>query len=392
MSKKEADLYLSWAEFEDAFEEGKSVAVKVEKVIKGGLLASLGLVKAFIPASHVSLQRENDLQKFIGKNLAARVIELKKNSNNVVLSHKFVLLEEREKRKDKTLATLEEGKTVMGKVSSITRFGVFVDLGGIDGLIYPESLSWGWVNDPHEIVSVGQKIKVRVLKLDIEKRRISLGLKQTKPDPWTLAEKKYQIGSNVVGKVTHLTNFGAFLEIEEGLEGLLHVSDISWDRRIAHPREVLAKGKKTEVKILDVDVKKRRISLGLKQTEPDPWKKLLGEYGVGDKVSGRVEQITNFGVFVNFAPGVDGLIHISELDKEYTSHPETVTSVGSQIEAKIVEIDTEKRRIRLSIRQLREREDKKEKADYFAPKEDEVVIGDFVEEKIKEKLKGNLGK
>ena len=391
LSKKEADLHLNWAKFEAAFEEGKNIQVKVEKVVKGGLLASLGVVKAFIPASHVSLQKENNLERFIGRNLTVRVIELEKRSNNIVLSHKFVLLEEREKRKEKTLAGLEEGNTVMGKVSSITKFGVFVDLGGIDGLIYPESLSWGWVNDPYEVVSVGQKIRVRILKLDREKRKISLGLKQTKPDPWTLAEEKYRIGSNVVGKVTHLTNFGAFIEIEEGLEGLLHASDISWDRRIAHPKEVLVKGKKAEVKILDIDVKKKRISLGLKQTEPDPWKKLLGEYGVGDKVSGRVEQITNFGVFVNLAPGVDGFIHISELDKEYTSHPGTVTSVGSQIEARIVEIDTQKRRIRLSIRQLRERENREE-AGYVSPKEDEIVIGDFVEEKIKEKLKGNFGK
>lgn len=391
LSKKEADVRLDWAKFEEAFEKGRNVRVKAEKVVKGGLLASLGVVKAFIPASHVSLQKERNLEKFMGKNLTARVIEIKKRSNNVVLSRKFLLLEEREKRKEKTLASLEEGKIVMGKVSSITKFGVFVDLGGIDGLIYPESLSWGWVNDPHEVVSVGQKIRVQVLKLDREKRKISLGLKQTKPDPWTLAEEKYRIGSNVVGKVTHLTNFGAFVEIEEGLEGLLHVSDISWDRRIAHPKEVLVTGKKAEVKILDIDVKKKRISLGLKQTEPDPWKKLLEEYGVGDKVSGKVEQITNFGVFVNLAPGVDGFIHISELDKEYISHPEIITSVGSQIEARIVEIDREKRRIRLSIRQLKERKDREETGS-LSPKEDEVVIGDFVEEKIKEKLKGNFGK
>ena len=391
LSKKEADLRLDWTKFEKAFEEGKSIKVKVEKVVKGGLLASLGVVNAFIPASHVSLQKEKDLKKFMGRNLTVRVIEVKKRSNNVVLSRKFLLLEEREKRKEKTLAGLEEGKIVMGKVGSITKFGVFVDLGGIDGLIYPENLSWGWVNDLHEVLSVGDKIKVRVLKLDREKKKISLGLKQTKPDPWTLAGEKYRVDSDVVGKVTHLTNFGAFIEIEEGLEGLLHVSDISWDKRIAHPKEVLVKGEKVEVKILDIDVEKKRISLGLKQTKPDPWKKLLEEYRVGDRISGKVEQITNFGVFVNLAPGVDGFIHVSELDKEYISHPQMVTSVGSQIKAEIVEINREKRRIRLSIRQLKEK-GSGEETGHLPPQEDEVVIGDFIEEKIREKLKGNFGK
>ena len=391
LSKKEAHLRLDWTTFEKAFEEGKSIGVKVEKVVKGGLLASLGIVQAFIPASHVSLQKEKDLKKFIGRNLSVRVIELQKRSNNIVISRKLSLLEEKEKRKEKTLASLEEGKTVMGKVNSITKFGVFVDLGGIDGLIYPENLSWGWVNDPHEIVSVGDKIKTEVLRLDREKKKISLGLKQTKPDPWTLVEEKYRVGSNVVGKVTHLTNFGAFIEIEEGVEGLLHVSDISWHKRIAHPKELLAKGKKLEVKILDINVKKKKISLGLKQTEPDPWEKLLEEYQIGNRISGRVEQITNFGVFVNLAPGVDGFIHVSQLDKEYISHPEMITSVGTQIEAEIVEIDQEKRRIRLSIRQLKEK-DGKEQTSRTSVQEDEMLIGDFVGEKMKEKLKGNFGK
>ena len=206
LSKKEAHLHLDWAKFEKAFEEGKSIKVKVEKVVKGGLLASLGVVQAFIPASHLSLQKEKDLKKFIGRNLSVRVIELQKRSNNVVISRKFSLLEEKEKRKEKTLAGLEEGKIVMGKVNSITKFGVFVDLGGIDGLIYPENLSWGWVNDPHEVISIGDKIKTRVLKLDREKKKISLGLRQTKPDPWTLVGEKYGVGSIVAGSNEFITN------------------------------------------------------------------------------------------------------------------------------------------------------------------------------------------
>jgi len=398
LSKKEADFRLDWEKFSRAFRERKPIAVKVEKIVKGGLLASLGSLKAFIPASHVSLKRKNDLKKFLGKELLVRVIELEKKSKNIVLSRKFLLLEEREKRKEEALSNLEEGKVVTGKVNSITKFGVFVDLGGIDGLIHPENLSWGWVRDPNQIVSVGDKIKVKVLKLNKEKGKISLGLKQTKPNPWTQVEKKYSVGSQIEGTVTHLTDFGAFVEIEEGLEGLIHISDFSWDRRIGHPGEVLREGERVKVKILSIDAKEKRMALGLKQVKPDPWEELLREHKVGDVISGKVEEITDFGVFVNLAPGIDGFIHVSELDEEYVPHPSKIASVGDEIKAQIIEIDEEKRRIRLSMRQLRKREKEEEKREkkeinqLFPPQDDEgVMLRDFIEEKVKEKLKKNFG-
>jgi small subunit ribosomal protein S1 len=400
LSKKEADFRLSWAKFEEAFRDGKPIVVKAVKIVKGGVLASLGPLKAFIPTSHISLKRTDNLRAFIGKNLAVRVIQLEKATRNIVLSRKFLLLEEREKRKEKTLSSLKEGKTVTGRVNSITKFGIFVDLGGIDGLIHPENLSWGWVKDLHSIVSVGDKIKVKVLKMDREKRKISLGLKQTKPDPWTQVQKKYQIGKQIKGKVTHLTNFGAFVEIEEGLEGLIHVSDLSWDKRVGHAREVLRKEEKIEVKILDINAEKKKIALGLKQVKPDPWEKLLQEYKVGDLISGRVQQITDFGVFVNLAPGIDGLIHVSELDKDCGAHPDAAVAVGAKVTTEIVEINREKRRIRLSLRQLKKKagKQKKEKGkteeidNLNLLKEDAIVMGDFIEEKVKKKLKKSFNK
>lgn len=392
LSKNEADLHLDWAKFSEAFEQGEPIILKVEKVVKGGLLAILGSLKAFIPASHVSLKKREDLMKYLGKNIRVRIIELDRNSKNIVASRKFLLLEEKEKRKELTLSGLKEGEIVTGRVNSITNFGVFVDLGGIDGLIHPENLSWGWVKDPQEIVSVGRKIRIKVLKLDRDKGKISLGLKQTKPDPWSLVKDKYQVNSLVKGKITHLTNFGAFVEIEEGLEGLIHVSDLSWDKRIEHPREIIKVGDEVEVKILGVDAEGKKMALGLKQTQPDPWEKLLQEYKIGDIISGKVEEITNFGVFVNLAPGIDGLIHVSELDNEYVTHPEKVTAMGEKIEAQIVEIDHRRRRIRLSVRQLKEKikkvkKVKEQNVPLPTPGDEEISIGDFIGEKIREKLR-----
>ncbi|TET09319.1 S1 RNA-binding domain-containing protein [Candidatus Aerophobetes bacterium] len=307
LSEREADFRLSWAKFEEAFKQNESIVVKVKKIVKGGLLASLNSLNAFIPASHISLNKGDNLKEFIGRDISVRVIKLEKNLKNIVLSRKLFLLEEKEKRKEKTLASLEEGKIVAGRVSSITKFGIFVNLGGIDGLIYPENLSWEWVKNPQDLLSRGDEIKVKVLKLDKERGKISLGLKQTKPDPW---------------------------------------------------------------------------------------KKLLQKYKVGDIVSGKVQQITNFGVFVNLASGIDGLIHISELDKEYVPHPEKVTSIGKDVKAEIVEIDEKKRRIRLSVRRLiktkkeTKKKEKEEKINSLPSfEEDGIVIGDFIEEKMKEKLK-----
>lgn len=406
LSKKEADFRLEWTKFEEAFKQSKPIVVKIEKMVRGGFLTRLNSLDTFLPASHISLRRRENLKKFVGEKISVRVIELNKKSKNIVLSRKILLLEEKEERRKKTLDSLEEGQIVTGKVNSVTKFGIFVDLGGIDGLVYPENLSWGWVKDPGYLISKGDKLKLKVLKLDKEKGKISLGLKQTEPDPWNEVEKKYEMGSIVSGKVTDLTDFGAFVEIEKGVEGLIHLSDLSWDKRIGHPKEILGKEKKVEVKVLNIDTKKRKISLGLKQTKPDPWKELLEKHKVGDMISGKVQQITNFGVFVNLAPGIDGMIHVSELDEEYVPHPEKIALVGDDIKAEIVEIDREKRRIRLSVRRLMERKRKgqreeikkegqrkrprkrRESASIFSSSgKDGIVIGDFIEEKIKEQLR-----
>ncbi|MBE0478277.1 30S ribosomal protein S1 [Candidatus Aerophobetes bacterium] len=396
LSKKEADFRLDWTKFIEAFEEGKPIQVKVTKIVKGGLVATIGYLNCFIPASHVSLKRNVNLKKYPGQTLEVRVIELDKKNKNVVVSRKFLELEEKEKRKDKILSNLEEGQIVKGKVSSITKFGVFIDLGGIDGLIYPENLSWGWVKDPKEVVSVGQEIQAKVLKLDRDREKISLGSKQVKPDPWSIVEEKYRLGSEVNGKVTHLTNFGAFVEIEEGLEGLVHISDLSWDKYISHPKEVVHVGQEVTARIMDINAKEKRIALGIKQTQPDPWQKLMEKYKVGDVVSGKVQEITNFGVFVNLMPGIDGLIHVSELDNEYVQHPGKVASMGEEVKAEIVEIDTEKRRLRLSVKRLKEKEEKKKKkqqedstdeAEVSNEENGKVVIGDFIREDVRKKLK-----
>jgi small subunit ribosomal protein S1 len=241
---------------------------------------------------------------------------------------------------------------------------------------------------------VGQVIDVKVLKLDRERGKISLGVKQTKPDPWTLAEQNYEIGSLVDGTVTHLTNFGAFVELEEGLEGLVHVSDLSWDKRIDHPREVVNVGDRVTVKVLGVDSAEKKMALGLKQTQPDPWVKLMDQHRVGDTITGEVQEITNFGVFVNLAPGIDGLVHVSELDNEYVPHPEKVTSVGETIEARIVEIDEDRRRVRLSVKQLKEQEEKRKPPKKEEPppaqqssEDQEILMRDFIGEKVREQLR-----
>jgi len=410
LSKKEADLRLEWTKFEEAFKYSKPVVVRVEKMVKGGFLTRLDSLDAFLPASHISLTRRENLKKFIGEKISVRVIELNKKSRNIVLSRKILLLEEKEERRKKILDSLEEDQIVTGKVNSITKFGIFVDLGGIDGLVYPENLSWGWIKDPGYLISKGDKLKLKVLKLDREKGKISLGLKQTRPDPWKEVEKKYEIGSIVSGRVTHLTDFGAFVEIEKELEGLIHISDLSWDKRVEHPKEILGEEKEVEVKVLNIDTKKRKISLGLKQTKPDPWKELIQEHKVGDMISGKVQQVTNFGVFVNLAPGIDGMIHVSELDEQYVSHPEKIALVGDNIEAQIVEIDREKRRIRLSVRRLMQTKRKKRKEEEVrkggkrtpprkkkgsitilpSSEKDGIVIGDFIGEETKEKLRKNF--
>ena len=402
LSKKEADFRLDWRKYQKAFEQEKPIEVVVVKVVKGGLLATVGSLTCFVPASHVSLKRNVNLKEYIDESLRVRVIELDKRSKNIVVSRKFLELEEREKRKEEVLDGLEEEKVVSGKVSSITKFGVFVDLGGIDGLIHPENLSWGWVKDPHEVVDIGQELNVKVLKLDRDKAKISLGLKQTIPDPWTVAEERYAVSSQVDGKITHLTNFGAFVEIEKGLEGLIHISDLSWDKRVSHPKEVVYVGQDVNVRVLDINTKDKRMALGLKQTQPDPWQQLIDTYGVGDVISGKVQEITDFGVFVNLLPGIDGLVHISELDSEYVHHPKKVTAVGESIEAEIVEIDRDKRRVRLSVKKIKEkaqkmrrkdeREERKERIGQVETpaaggEDDGIVIGDFIQDELREKLK-----
>ena len=407
LSKKEADFRLDWTEFEEAFKNGKPIIVQVQKVVKGGFLTRLNSLDAFLPASHVTLTKRENLKKFIGEKISVKVIELNKRSRNIVLSRKVLLLEEREQRRKKILDSLEEEQIVTGKVNSITKFGIFVDLGGIDGLVYPENLSWGWIKDPGHLISKGDKLELKVLKLDREKGKISLGLKQTRPDPWEDVEKKYQTGSIIPGRVTHLADFGAFVEIEKELEGLIHISDLSWDKRVEHPREILAEQKEIEVKVLGIDTKRRKLSLGLKQTMPDPWNELIQKYKVGDTISGKVQQVTNFGVFVSLAPGIDGMVHVSELDEQYVSHPEKIALIGDTIEAQIVEIDRAKRRVRLSVRSLmrtkrkKRREEQGTKRGQRTPpgkkrdsltsipssEKDGIVIGDFIGKETREKLR-----
>jgi small subunit ribosomal protein S1 len=352
LSKDKADKIKVWDAITQAYEKGSPVEGRVVEVVKGGLSVDVG-VKAFLPGSQVDLRPVKNLASLIGQPVRARVIKLNRRRGNVVLSRRAVLEEEREEKKKHTLEVLAEGMVLTGTVKNITDYGAFIDLGGIDGLLHVTDMSWGRVGHPSEIFQVGDQVEVVVLHFDRESGRVSLGYKQKSSDPWERVEQTYAPGTKVRGRVVSLTNYGAFVELEAGVEGLVHVSEMSWTRRVRHPSKIVNVGDEVEVMVLDVNRSAKRISLGMKQVEPDPWATIDERYMVGSRVTGKVRNLTDFGAFIELEPGVDGLLHISDMSwTRSVGHPSELLKKGQEIESQILNIDKENKRISLGLKQI----------------------------------------
>jgi small subunit ribosomal protein S1 len=352
LSKDKADKIKVWDAITQAYEKGSPVEGRVVEVVKGGLSVDVG-VKAFLPGSQVDLRPVKNLAAMIGQPIRARVIKLNRRRGNVVLSRRAVLEEEREEKKKHTLEILAEGMVLTGTVKNITDYGAFIDLGGIDGLLHVTDMSWGRVGHPSEIFQVGDQVEVVVLHFDRETGRVSLGYKQKSSDPWERVEQTYAPGTKVRGRVVSLTNYGAFVELEAGVEGLVHVSEMSWTRRVRHPSKIVNVGDEVDVIVLDVNRAAKRISLGMKQVEPDPWATIDERYAIGSRVLGKVRNLTDFGAFVELEPGVDGLLHISDMSwTRNVGHPSELLKKGQEIESQILNIDKENKRISLGLKQI----------------------------------------
>ncbi len=352
LSKEKADRLLVWDDISNAYKADEPVEGTVVARVKGGLAVDIG-VKAFLPGSQVDLRPVRNLEHVVGQKLKFKIIKFNKRRGNIVLSRRALLETERQMMRAATLETLAPGQIVDGVIKNLTDYGAFIDLGGIDGLLHVTDMSWGRVNHPSEIFQVGDEIKIKVLKFDPDTERVSLGLKQILPDPWIDATMRYPIGKRLKGKVVSLAEYGAFIELEPGIEGLIHVSEMSWTKRIKHPSKVLSVGDEAESVVLDVDERDRKISLGMKQIEPNPWSVIEESYPVGTKVTGQVRNITNFGVFVGLDEGIDGLVHVSDISwTEQIKHPSEKFKKGDNVEAVVLKIDKENEKFSLGIKQL----------------------------------------
>jgi small subunit ribosomal protein S1 len=352
LSKDKAEKMKVWDEVERSYRSGSTVRGRVIDRIKGGLAVDIG-VKAFLPGSLVDVKPVKNLESLRGKELDFKVISVDKKRGNIVLSRKAVVEIEQEARKRETLQLLEEGRVLRGVVKNLTDYGAFVDLGGLDGLLHVTDMSWGRVNHPSDLVKVGDEIDVVVLKFDRETERVSLGTKQLTEDPWAHVPARYPAGSRVSGRVTNVTDYGAFVELEEGVEGLVHVSEMSWSKKVKNPSKLVSPGDQVEAIVSDVNPDARRISLSLKDTLPDPWQSVLQKYAIGSRVHGKVRNLTDFGAFVEIEEGVDGLVHVSDMSwTKRIKHPSEVLKKGDEVEAIITSIDEENRRISLSIKEF----------------------------------------
>ncbi|MDD5544873.1 MAG: 30S ribosomal protein S1 [Acidobacteriia bacterium] len=351
LSHERAKRMRVWDDIEKAYNEQTILKGVVLERVKGGLSVDIG-VKAFLPGSQIDVKPVKNLDSLRGQSIQCKVIKMNKKRGNIVLSRKIVLEEENRRRREHTLENLQEGSTVNGTIKNITEYGVFVDLGGIDGLLHISDISWGRPPSTHEAFHVGQEITLKVLKFDREKGRVSLGLKQMFPDPWVEFSKQYPAGSRVKGKVVNLTDYGAFVEVAEGVEGLIHVSEMSWSKRVKHPSKILNVGDEVEVAVLDIHIGDRKLSLGLKQTEPDPWQTLTERYPLGSIIEGRVRNLTDFGAFVEIEEGIDGLVHVSDLSwTKRVKHPSEILKKGDVVRAVILNIDVDNRRLSLGVKQ-----------------------------------------
>lgn len=351
LSKGKADQLAIWDTVIEAYETGKPVTGTITQRIKGGFYVDVKGVASFLPGSQVDLKPVRNPDALIGKSFQFKVLKYNRRKNNVIVSRRAILEQEREQMKKVTMENVVEGALLEGIVKNITDYGAFIDLGGIDGLVHLTDLSWGKVTHPSQVLNIGDKVTVKILKYNKEDGKISLGLKQTKPDPWLTIADKYPIGSKANGRVVNLTDYGAFLELEEGLEGLIHISEMSWTK-IKHPSQKLKVGDTAEVMILDVDAAAKRISLGLKQVEPNPWEGAAERYPKGTVIKGIVKNITDFGVFVGVEEGIDGLIHISDLSWKKIKHPSELFKKGQEISAVVLNIDPASKRFSLSTKAL----------------------------------------
>jgi small subunit ribosomal protein S1 len=352
LSKEKADKMKIWEELETLYKDEKSIEGKIISRIKGGMMVDIG-VKAFLPGSQIDLHPVRDLDGLVGKTFPLKIIKINHRRGNVVVSRRVLLEETRDKKRQTTLANLKEGQLIQGMVKNITDYGSFIDLGGIDGLLHITDMSWGRVGHPSELFTVGDKVEVTVLKYDRETGRISLGLKQKSADPWTNVAGKYPIGTRVRGRVVSLTDYGAFVELEPGVEGLVHVSEMSWTHEVRHPSRVVAVGDQVEAAVLNVDPASRKISLGMKQTAPNPWDMIESKYPIGTRIEGKVKSLTDFGAFIGLEEGIDGLIHISDMSwTKHIKHPSELFKKAQKVEAIVLRIDKEKERLSLGYKQL----------------------------------------
>lgn len=352
LSKDKAEIIKAWDEISQACEKDQLVEGTVIGKVKGGLSVDIG-VKAFLPGSQIDVKPVKNLDKFLGKKFKFKIIKFNKKRGNIVLSRRAVVAEEKERMRAETLSTLNEGQIVTGTVKNITDYGAFIDLGGMDGLLHITDMSWGRVKHPSELFSVGDEIKVKILKYDREKERISLGLKQVSPNPWEELASKMNIGDRVRGKVVSLKDYGAFVELAEGIEGLIHVSEMSWRRDVKHPSKVLNVDDEVECQVLEIDAKNKRLSLGLKQLQANPWTALAEKYPVSSIVEGEVKSVTDFGLFIDIGEGIDGLIHISDISwNKKLGHPSERFKKGDKVKAMVLSIDKDTEKFSLGIKQL----------------------------------------
>lgn len=352
LSKEKAEKVKVWEEIKRAYEADEPVEGVIASRVKGGFSVDIG-VNAFLPGSQADLRPVRNLDEMVGKTYKFKVLKFNRKRSNIVLSRRVILESERESKRASTLASIYEGKVVNGVVKNITEYGVFVDLGGVDGLLHITDISWGRVKHPSELFSVGDEITVKILNLDLERERVSLGMKQLTADPWSTAAEKYPIGSRVSGRVVSLTDYGAFVELEEGIEGLIHVSEMSWTRKVRHPNKVVSVGEEVEAVVLDIKPDNRRISLGMKQAVPNPWDVISEKYPVGTTIEGKIKNITDFGLFIGIDEGIDGLVHISDLSwTKRIKHPSEIYKKGDIVQAIVLEIDKDNERFSLGIKQL----------------------------------------
>ena len=353
LSKEKADFMRRWRDIREFYEKEKIFTCKILRRIKGGMIVDIDGLQGFLPGSQIDVRPIKDFDQYLDQDLEVRVVKLNEARKNIVVSHKVIIEDSLKEKREELLADMEIGQIMEGRVKNITDFGVFIDLGGIDGLLHITDLSWGRVNHPSEVVKLDETLSIKIIDYDKEKQRVSLGLKQLMPHPWENVEKNYPIGSNVKGKIVSLTNYGAFIELEAGVEGLIHVSEMSWTRHIKNASEMYSIGEEIKAGVLAIDTDERKISLGVKQLEPDPWDEIEEKFMVGSLQKGKVINITQFGVFVELEEGIEGLIHVSDLSwTKVVRHPKETVQKEENVEVRILEISREKRRIALGLKQV----------------------------------------